>query len=549
MRSQDGVVKELARSARFLIVLQAVLLLASQAFPQAKPQKWTEVQSPHFLVVTNGSERQGREVAYQFEAIRSVFEQTLGVRVEPGKPFVVMGFKDERSLRAAMPEFWKKKGQLHPGGGLLTGEDKIYAFVRLDAEEEKPYRIIYHEYTHMVLHLNARSLPLWMSEGLAEYYGFSSIGEKEIRLGRPDATHLLVLREGPLLPLAELFRVTYDSPQYTEEAKARMFYAESWALTHYLMLAERTEAGPRNRLSQFLSLLVRGVGQDEATRQVFNDLGRLQADLERYAERSVFPIVVIKTKAAGTPKDFGARLLSPAETAARLGDFELHDRRPQDAKPLLEEALRLQPDLASAQESLGFVFTRQGDRAEALRWFDRVIAGGSGSFLAHYYHAILTLIELGMTDGGGQAEASLVRALQLNPRFAPAYAALARIYLSDDRKADQALEQVRKALDIEPGNFSYQMLLGNALVRSGRYEEALKVAATMERSAGSQAEKDMVRSFIESVNRAQEKKDPGLENSQDRDPWMSASERARPRWIEPPARRPEGSWTAVLMDR
>ncbi|MCX6571031.1 MAG: tetratricopeptide repeat protein [Candidatus Aminicenantes bacterium] len=502
--------KEPARFVRFLIALQVVLLLASRAYPQGKTQKWTEVQSPHFSVVTNGSERQGRQLAYQFEAIRSVFEQTLGLRVESGKPFVVMAFKDEKSMRAAMPEYWEKKGQAHPAGWFMPSGDKIYAVIRLDAGGEDPYSIVYHEYTHMVLHLNERSLPLWMSEGLAEFYSHSMIGEKEVGLGRPDAYRIQTLREGKLLPLAELFRVTYDSPHYTEAAKVPMFYAESWVLTHYLMLFERErgEAGQPNRLSQFLSLLRQGIDQDEAIRQVFDDLGKLQADLEGYLRRVTFPYIRIKTKAAGTPKDFGARVLSPAETAARLGDFRLQGRRPQDAKPLLEEALRLQPDLASAQESLGFLFMRQGDRAEALRWFDRAIAGDSRSFLAHYYHATLTLIELGTTDGAGQAAASLERALQLNPYFVPAYIALARLYLRDDQKVDRALVMARQAVDLEPGSFSNQMMLGNVLVRLGRYEEALKLAKTMERNASSRVEKSMVQSFIESLRRVQEKKDP-----------------------------------------
>src|SRR5512135_1318956 len=130
-----------ARFIRWLIALQVVLLLPARSFPQLKNQKWTEVRSPHFLVVTNGSDRQGRQLAYQFEAIRSVFEQTLRVRVDPGRPFVVLGFKDEKSLRAAMPEYWNKKGLIQPGGGFLAGQDKIYAFVRLDVEEENPYRI------------------------------------------------------------------------------------------------------------------------------------------------------------------------------------------------------------------------------------------------------------------------------------------------------------------------------------------------------------------------------------------------------------------------
>lgn len=498
-----------ARLVQLLAALLAVLILPSPTLPQGKTRKWTEVQSPHFVIVTDGNEKQGQRLAGQFEAIRSVFEQTLKLRVESGKPFIVMGFRDEKSMRAALPRFWEKKGQSHPAGVFMSGGDKIYVAIDLEAGGDNPYSVVYHEYTHMVLRLNVRSLPLWMREGLAEFYGNSTIGEREVSLGRPDIYSIQTLRQGKLVPLTELFRVTGESPQYNRATKVPMFYAESWALVHYLMLGEKTEAGQRNRLFQFLTLLRQGVSQDEATRQVFDDSADLQGNLMTYVSRSAFRYIRIKTKTADTPGDFVARVLSPAETAARLGDFALHDRRLQDAKPLLEEALRLQPDLASAQESLGFLFMRQGDRAEALRWFDRAIAGDSKSFMAHYYHATLTLNETDTPEGSARAAASLEKAIQLNPSFVPAYIALARLYLGDDKTVERALVMARQAAALEPGSFSNQMMLGNALVRAGRYEEALRLAKALEQSASSPTEKSMVQAFLEDLTRFIEKKDPG----------------------------------------
>jgi len=506
---------------RTAFAVQALLLLASSAFGQLATQTWTEVRSPHFLVATNGTERQGRQLASRFEAIRSVFENTLGLRVEPGKPFVVMGFKDEKSMRAAMPRFWEEKGLAHPVGWFMPGQDKVYAVIRLDAGEDGAYGTVYHEYTHMVLDLNVRSLPLWMEEGLAQFYGFSMIGASEVGLGRPDASCILRLRAAKLIPLAELFRVTHDSPFYTDADKTPTFYAQSWALTHYLMLAEKTGPGQRNRVSRFLALRSQGVGMGEATRQIFSDSAKLQAALARYVERSAFRYVLVKTKAGDISGDTGARALSRAETAARLGDFMLHDRRPQDARPLLEEAARLQPDLATAQESLGFLFMRQGERAEALRRFDLAIAADSQSFLAHYYHAVLTLEERGATDGGGEAEASLLTALRLNPGFAPASIALARIYLEDGQKVERALELVRKAVNIEPGNFSYQMMLASVLVRSRRYDEARAFAQTMAQGARSQDERNRARSFLESLDQIQGRPGPGPESRQVSEPGLA----------------------------
>jgi tetratricopeptide (TPR) repeat protein len=502
-------VRRAASVGQGAFALQFALLVASAAFAQIQAHKWIEVRSPHFLVVTDGSERQGRQLAGRFEAIRSVFEETLGLKVESGKPFVVMGFKDEKSMRAVMPEFWKEKGRAHPVGWFQPAEDKVYAVIRLDAGEDGPYATVYHEFTHMVLDLNVRSLPLWMEEGLAQFYGFSTINGSEVGLGRPDANCIMRLRAAKRIPLDELFRVTHDSPYYTDADKAPTFYAQSWALTHYLMLAEKPAAGEHNRLSRFLALLSQGVGRDEATRRIFPDTGKLQAELTRYIERTTFPYLPVKTKANGGTDEYAARVLSPAETAARLGDFELHDHRPQDAKPLLEEALRLDPGLAVAEESLGLMFMRQGDRAEALKRFDRAIAGDSRNFLAHYYHALLTLGEGGSTEEGGPAETDLLAALRLNPQFVPAYIALAKLYLAVDGKTERALELVRRAVDLEPGDFSNQMMLLSVLVRLGRNETALGLAKAMEQGARSENEKKRVRSFIDSLNPAHGKTDQG----------------------------------------
>lgn len=497
------------RPIKRLFVLQVALLLAAAAGAQEKVPTWKEFQSPHFLVVTDGSERQGRQLALHFEAIRSVFEQTLGLRVESGKPFVVMGFKDEKSMRALMPEYWEKKGGVRPAGGFRPGGDRIYAFIRLDAGGEGPYRVVYHEYTHMVLHLSFRSLPLWLEEGLAEFYGTSTIGDKDVRLGRPKAESIMALREGKRIPLDELFLANHDSPYYSEASKARMFYAQSWALTHYLMLAEDTGAGQPSRISRFLSLLGRGVAEDEAILQVFGDAADLQAALGRYMESQAFPVILIKAKSAASAMDYGARALSPAEAAARLGDFLLHEGRTDAAKPLLEEALRLQPDLAAAQESMGSLFLQKGEGAEALRWFEKAIAGDAASFLAYYYHAMLILTERGEADGGAAAETSLAKALQLNPSFAPACVDLARLYLRDARKVDRALELVRRAVGIEPGSFSYRLMLGSVLALSGRSDEAVALAKALERSARYQEDKDLARSLLEGLGQARETEDPG----------------------------------------
>jgi hypothetical protein len=56
----------------FTLVLSTVLA-AAPALMAPKSENWIEVRSPHFIVLTNGSEKQGRRVGDQFERVRSVF--------------------------------------------------------------------------------------------------------------------------------------------------------------------------------------------------------------------------------------------------------------------------------------------------------------------------------------------------------------------------------------------------------------------------------------------------------------------------------------------
>ena len=58
--------------------------------------------------------------------------------------------------------------------------------------------------------------------------------DQKIRLGSPIGSHVFLLRESKMLPLRTLFEVDHKSPHYNESKKQSIFYAQSWALAHYL---------------------------------------------------------------------------------------------------------------------------------------------------------------------------------------------------------------------------------------------------------------------------------------------------------------------------
>jgi hypothetical protein len=70
-----------------------------------------------------------------------------------------------------------------------------------------------------------------------------------VSLGEPSRDNILLLRESRLLPLATLFTVDDKSPYYHEENKGNIFYAESWALLHFIQVKDRQDN--TSRLSQY----------------------------------------------------------------------------------------------------------------------------------------------------------------------------------------------------------------------------------------------------------------------------------------------------------
>ena len=136
------------------------------------------------------------------------------------------------------------------GGFFQAGQDLNFIALNLEASSDNPYHLIYHEYVHNLLNNFKVRFPPWLNEGLAEYYSTFEVtdGDKKILLGRAIENHILYLRQNKFLPLATLFTVDHNSPDYNENSKKGVFYAESWALVHYLML------GNPERQKQFVRI-------------------------------------------------------------------------------------------------------------------------------------------------------------------------------------------------------------------------------------------------------------------------------------------------------
>jgi Flp pilus assembly protein TadD len=470
----------------------------------ASADNWIEVKSPHFTVQTTAGEKEARKVADQFEQIRNMFHTAFAtLQVDPPQPIIIVAVKNENGLKLFLPEAWEVKGHVHPAGFYQPADDKDYVVMRLDTEGDNPFHTLYHEYTHALLRLNFSNSPLWLNEGLAEFFGNSILGEKEIKTGTIDPGHLYLLNQSKLIPIETLLEIDHNSPYYNESNRASVFYAESWAVVHFLMLDE--EARKKELLKNFLTSWGKSGNQIEAARESFGDLRQFGKSIESYERQGTFRIGVIKAGQQAADKTYTARNITPGETLAIRGDFLTHHNRAEQAGALLEEAAKNEPNLAFVHEALGYYHYRRQEVAEADREMMQAIKLGANGFAPLYFHAFLSM-QHGSFEGETMLEAAsnLEKAIQLNPQFAPAYEALAQAYSHSPDKQKQAVTAGIKAVQLDPGHLPYAINLGYLLLSNSRFAEARIMAKRILAAATTPQEKDVADSMLQHIQQAEE---------------------------------------------
>jgi tetratricopeptide (TPR) repeat protein len=448
------------------------LLVVFSCFAADKPETWHEVRSPNFTVVTNAGEKEGRRTAEEFELFRAVIHTVVpAINLDPGQPVIIIAVKDEKSLKKLLPEYWETNGRMRPAGVFLAGPEKHYAALRFDGGGEIRYQVLYHEYVHLLVNVNFEWIPLWLNEGLAEFYANAVLQGYQVGLGRPDQSHLYLLQQSKLLPTEELLRVDHKSPHYNEANKSSIFYAQSWALTHYLLVGDR--GAHSKKLHEYLDELSEGATERQAAENVYGDLKKFDKTISNYVtSQSHSYYVPVKAPADINEKTFLARPLTPAEAVSMAGDFYVRTRRPVEARASLDQAMALDPALAAPRESMGLLCQSEGKLDEAMQWFDEAVRLDSKSYLAHYYQAMMSSKgELG-SDRMEGAEKALLRSIELNPRFAQAYTTLASLYAARGEKLADAFALAQKAVELEPGSMFHRLNLGTVLLRMERVADA-----------------------------------------------------------------------------
>lgn len=462
-----------ARAMSRRLACSVILLVFFSSFAAAE-KPWTEVRSPHFRVLTDASQSDARQVAHEFEQMRFVFvEHYPKFRLEGGAPMLIFAARDEGTAKSLEAVMWKGKGA-KPAGVFHHAWEREYVMVRMDQWNTPGMEVIarqtvYHEYTHSVLHLNLHWIPTWLDEGLANFYGYTRFQNKKILVGAPPTNYGQMPRQ-LLIPLETLLTVNPGSPYYHDEDKVYQFYAESWALVHFMMFGPGMENG--ERLNRFSALLQQGVEQKKAFVQAFGPIADMEKALSNYIVKFAFVTGVIPSPPQIDEKTFAVRTLSAAETEAELSGFHLWTHDVAGARPLAEQAVKDDPKLGEAHEMLGFVDFSDAKDADALNEFTEAFKLDPTLYLSQFAKTMMSPMATSIVPADEDAyQLELLKVVELNRQFAPAYIQLARLALRRGQ-IQNAYGLSRKAEELEPTRAGYHTMSGNILLRMGKGAEA-----------------------------------------------------------------------------
>ncbi|MCS6627302.1 DUF1570 domain-containing protein [Roseibacterium beibuensis] len=237
---------------RLLLALLLVVLTPASALAD-----WKRAESEHFVVYSDGSERSLREYTAKLERFDALLTSRMGgARAEVRRlPVYLVG--DGRALRTAVPGL--------PAGiaGYYSASDADVFAILVRGESDD---ILLHEYSH---HVMARAgdvrYPGWFREGFAEYFATATVTERgEASFGLPSAARLYALQRTSWLPMDAVLRAD-GSLDIGSETGRGMYYAQSWALTHWLL----ADTSRIQNLSAYVAAVNGGRDPVEAWQAVF----------------------------------------------------------------------------------------------------------------------------------------------------------------------------------------------------------------------------------------------------------------------------------------
>jgi len=451
--------------SRFSVLTLALMVLSALPAPQpavAKDPVWIKTSTPSFEIYTSAGEKRARNMLLHFERVRVFFEQAMGTTSKLEVPLRIVGFRNAKEYE---PFRTKEFAQAY----YARGYDRDY--IVMSSLQPDYFRVAVHEYVHFLVQQGEKPLPIWMNEGLADYYSTLRPIGKKVRVGEPQLGRMQLLSAKTWLPLAELLAVDHDSPHYNEKNRAGVFYSQSWLLINMLM----GSPDYRPKFDELSGDLLAGAPPGQAFQKVYGkSLELVHKELRAYFDGGLLYSLDIDLKLEKSALEPAVEQVSALEAGLVLGQVQaLNRNKRNDARRRYEELAAEYPDDPRPHEAMGYMAYYDRDREAAATLFDRAVERGADNPRMYYDYAA-------MLYGGDHASRQielLERATALRGDYEEAQRLLGFLFL-DAREYNKALARLHRVKRVATRDEAMQLYRARAFGYYGleRFDDAKKAA-------------------------------------------------------------------------
>jgi tetratricopeptide (TPR) repeat protein len=442
---------------------------------------WAYAASEHFEVYAAGGDRDARDALNYFERVHAFFTDYMGLPTRPGTVTRLVVFNGDRQfapyrLNEVSTAFY------------LSGPDRD--FIVMKSFDENANRIVVHEYAHLVIRHAGLRFPLWLNEGLAEFFSTLAPEGQRMSVGAVPLDRLLYLSDRTtMLPLERLFAVTSGSSEYNTQTHAGVFYSQSWALTHMLMVDSRY----RGKFKDLQKRIGSGMPSAAAFAEVYGMTPAAVArDLANYVQRNQYSYFLANYKFPPLMDKVATRAVDAFE-ADLMGANLLAGmiNRQDEARAAFARLSSQRPDDLALAESRAYFELRRGRRDQALPQFARAVQLGSRNPRLYRDFAAIE---------PSRAEELLGRALLLAPDDLDIRVRYGRVLLNQRKSADAIATLM--AVKGDPQDFNLFQVLATAYMQTNQLPEAREAAGRAAKYAEPGPEAEFAARLVKSIDDA-----------------------------------------------
>jgi tetratricopeptide (TPR) repeat protein len=404
--------------------LAFLVIGACLASPLSPLIQWVGKATAHFAIYTKGLNAEGQELLGHLETARLFFERSGWASRDLKLPLSILAFSTPQEFDTY---------RFNPGAFAFYQRTHEGDFVLMRALEPDHYSVAVHEYTHFVVEHSGLKLPLWLNEGLADFYSTLQYRNAQALVGTPPPGREDSLLRRGWIDWSTLAAVDANSPYYRQPEKMLAFYAQSWALVHVLAL-DPAYAG---KFQSFLGAMSGTSKAEDVFPAVYH---KTLQEVGHEVEENV------KTKSLepqGVNIDIRPGILQTADIAdaPKQAEFALANVQAADPNALPQAKARLAalaakyPDDPRSEEALGFLLMRSGAKSEAEQHF--------------------------------------ARALRANSSNPDVFFALAHLKLAHGGSSEEAINLLRRGLAVDPTNYNALLELGFAATKNDQFDVAV----------------------------------------------------------------------------